>query len=181
MGSFVSLLGGSANPYRDGDLLVVPAGGSLPPNCVKCGVPTSDKLSKKFHWHSSWLYLLIPLGFIFYFIAAFAVRKSVTLGIPFCKAHRCWYTRMNIVGLVLLIAAVPTAILLAGADVDGTWVALIGVALALSGLVVLGVVGSWFSPVYIDENHAKFRGAGEQFLAILPSDPACLPISRSVA
>lgn len=169
MGVFVSGLGGSANPYREGKLLVVPAGSSIPPNCVKCGTPTSDKLRMKFHWHSSWLYLLIFAGLIIYLIVALIVQKKVNLEVPFCSAHRSCRTRMNITGAGLLIASVPASFVLAALDVDGGWIALIAVVLAFSGLVVLALVGSSFCPVYIDESYATFKGAGEQFLVTLPS------------
>jgi len=45
------------------------------------------------------------------------------------------------------------------------------VAMALSGLVVLGVVGGSFKPVYIDEKRAVFTGASEEFLSLLPNSP----------
>jgi hypothetical protein len=121
------------------------------------------------------LYLLIFVGVIFYFIVALVVRKTVKLEVPFCGAHLAWRTRMNITGAVLLIAAVPASFLLSALDVGGGSVALIGVVLALSGLVVLAVVGSSFSAVYIDETYAKFRGACEQFLATLDNSSLAPP------
>jgi hypothetical protein len=175
MSIFVSVLGVSANPYREGSLLVVPAGSSLPPNCVKCGAPTPDKLARAFRWHSSWLYLLIFAGLIFYAIVALVVQKKVKLEVPFCSAHRAWRTRMNITGAVLLIASVPASFLFAALDVNGGWVALIGVVLAFSGLVVLALVGSSFTAVYIDDNYATFKGASEQFLAALSSSSVSTP------
>lgn len=175
MSASLSLLGVSGNPYREDNLLVVPTGSSLPPNCVKCGVPTSDKLTKTFHWHNPWLSLLIFAGLIFYFIVVLVVRKKVRLEVPFCGAHRAWRTRMNRIGAVLLIAALPAALLLDALGVDGGWIALIAVVLALSGLIVLGVVGGSFSAVHIDESYAKFRGACEQFLATLPSSSVPAP------
>lgn len=175
MSSFVSLLGVSGHPYREGELLVVPAGSSLPSNCVKCGAPTSDKLTKTFHWHSPWLYVLIFAGVIFYFIVALVVRKKVKLEVPLCGAHLTWRTRMNITGAALLIAAAVASLLLSALEVDGGWVALIGVVLALSGLIVLAMVGGSFCAVYIDENYAKFKGACEQFLATLGSSSLAPP------
>lgn len=175
MSSFVSLLAVSGNPYREGELLVVPTGSSLPSNCVKCGAVTSDKLTKTFYWHSPWLYVLIFAGVIFYFIVALVVRRKVKLEIPMCGAHRAWRTRMNLTGVALLIAAVVASVLLSALGVDGGWIALIGIVMGLSGLIVLAVVGSSFSAVCIEESYAKFRGACEPFLATLDSSSLAPP------
>ena len=53
--------------------------------------------------------------------------------------------------------------------VDGGWIALTAVMMALAGLVTLGLLGGSFSPVYIDNNLSKFKGAGGDLLALLPS------------
>lgn len=175
MSIFASGIGSRAIAYREGRILVVPSGSSLPATCVKCGAPISGKsLTKTFHWHSPWLYLLILPGLLFYVIAALVVQKKVRIDVPFCDAHRSWRTRMNIAGAVLLLGSVPTSFLLASLELDGGVVALIAVAMVLSGLVVLAIVGSSFTPVYIDETCAKFKGAGEQFLLLLPSSPISL-------
>jgi hypothetical protein len=42
--------------------------------------------------------------------------------------------------------------------------------MAFSGLIVLGIVGSSFAPIYIDETCAKFKGAGEGFLSLLSNE-----------
>ena len=68
---------------------------------------------------------------------------------------------MNIVGAALLISSVPASILLGSLEVSGGVVALFALGMAFSGLIVLGIVGSSFAPIYIDETCAKFKGAGE--------------------
>jgi len=78
---------------------------------------------------------------------------------------------MNITGAVLLIGLIPAVFLLDSIGLDGGIVALIAVVTGLSGLVVLGIVGSSFAPIYIDETCAKFKGAGGQFLSSLPTSP----------
>jgi hypothetical protein len=173
MSLHLSGIGSTATPFRQGKILVVPSGSHLPELCVKCGAPASGKpLTKTFSWHSAGYYFLIFIGLIVYVIVALVVQKKARIDVPFCEAHRSWRTRMNIAGAVLLIGTVPASFLLASLDLSGGMVALIAVGMAFSGLVVLAIVGSSFSPVYIDETCAKFKGAGEQFLSALPSSPA---------
>jgi len=129
-------------------------------------------LIKTFRWHSPWLYLLILPGLLFYVIAALVVQKKARIDVPFCGSHRSWRTRMNMAGAVLLIGSLPTSFLLASLEVNGGVTALIAVAIAFFGLIVLAIVGSSFSPVYIDETCAKFKGAGEKFLSLLPRGAA---------
>lgn len=176
MSLFMGGFGTTPTAYREGKTLVVPSGSSLPANCVKCGAPISGtRLTKTFRWHSPGLYLLIFLGLIPYVIVAFFVAKKARIDVPFCQAHRSWRTRMNIAGAALLIASVPSGVLLDSLGLNGGVITLIVVAMAFSGLVVLGVVGSSFNPVYIDETCAKFKGAAKEFLSLLPSGSASTP------
>jgi len=105
-------IGSSATAYRDGKILVVPLGASLPRMCVQCGEPSSgEPLTKTFRWHSPWLYLLIFPGLLLYVIAALAVQERASIDVPFCTSHRSWRTRMNLAGAVLLIGFLPTCFL----------------------------------------------------------------------
>jgi|HubBroStandDraft_4_1064222.scaffolds.fasta_scaffold02670_2 hypothetical protein len=172
MNIFASGIGSAGTIHRDGNILVVPSGGCLPATCVKCGTPVSGKpLTMTFRWHSSWLYLLILPGLLFYVIAVLAVQKKARVDVPFCEAHRSWRIRMNVAGAVLLIGSVPASLLLGAFDIGGGVVALMAVAMAFSGAVVLAIVGSSLAPVYIDETCVRLKGAGEQFLSSLPSSP----------
>jgi hypothetical protein len=171
MNTFASIVGSTQTAYREGKILVVPSDARLPAACVKCGSPASRFVTKTFSWHNPWLYLLILPGLIFYAIVALVVRKKARIDVPFCQAHLSWRTRMNIAGAVLLIGFVPEAYLLDRIGIGGGISILLVVLTVLSGLVVFGIVGSSFAPVYIDEACAKFKGAGEQFLSSLPTNP----------
>jgi hypothetical protein len=131
-------------------------------------------LTKTFIWHSAGYYFLIFLGLLAYVIVALVVRRKVRIDIPFCEVHRSWRTHMNVAGAVLLIVSVPASYLLMSLEVNGGMVAIVVLGMAFSGLVVLAIVGSSFTSVYIDKKCAKFKGAGEQFLSLLPSSPASL-------
>ena len=89
MNIFVSGMGSTSTAYREGKILVVvPSGCGLPARCVKCGAPSETLLTKAFRWHSSWVYLLILPGLIFYVIVALVVQRKARIGVPFCGAHR---------------------------------------------------------------------------------------------
>jgi hypothetical protein len=171
MNLFVSVVGSASTAYRDGKILVVPLESSLPATCVKCGAPAARFLMKTFRWHDPWLYLLILPGLIFYAIVALVVQRKARIDVPFCQAHFSWRTRMNIAGGVLLIGFIPATFLLDAIGLNDGIIAVFAVVTALSGLIVLGIVGSSFAPIYIDETCAKFKGAGEQFLSSLPTSP----------
>lgn len=172
MSTFAPGLANPGSAYRDGKILVVPTGASLPPMCVKCGQPVSGQyLNKNFSWHPSWVYLLILIGLLFYIILALVLRKTARVAIPFCHEHRSRRTNMYIIATVLLIAWIPEWIVLAYLNVDGGWIALATVGMILAGLVVLAVAGSQFAPVFIDASCARFKGAEEPFLMTLPGAP----------
>jgi hypothetical protein len=158
-----------AGPYRHGKTLVIPTGAALPPTCVKCGLPISGQyVTKNFRWHPSWVYFLILIGLLFYVVLALVMQKTARVAVPFCTQHRSWRTNMYIIAAVLLIGWIPEWIVLAYLDVDGGWIALVTCAMILAGLIVLVIVSNSFSPVFIDRTCAKFKGAGEPFLATLP-------------
>ena len=172
MSPLTSALGTAATAYREGKTLVVPSGGSLPACCVKCGTSQSvSRLTKTFRWHSPWIYALIFLGVIVYFAIALVISRKVRIDVPLCRAHRSWRSRMNIAGASLLIGLVPVSAILGAFNVDGVLTTVVALTLALSGLVILGVVGGSFKPVYVDETCAKFTGACEEFLSRLVSTP----------
>jgi hypothetical protein len=124
-------LGSTPTVYREGKISVVPSGSSLPPNCVKCGIPVSgNPLTKTFRWHNPWLVLLIFVGLIVYAIVALVVQKKVRIAVPFCEAHRRWRTQMNLAGALLLIGSVPMSILLGIADLNGRIGALVAIGMA---------------------------------------------------
>jgi hypothetical protein len=170
MGTFASGPAIPGTPYHDGKVLVVPAGASLPPMCVKCGEPVPGQfLTKNFRWHPPWIYLLILIGILIYVIVALVMQKSARISVPFCAAHRSWRANMNIIAAVLLLGWIPESLFLSYLDVSAGWIVLISIAMPVAGLILLVVVSSSFAPVYIDHACAKFKGAGERFLATLPS------------
>ncbi len=169
MSAFAGGLENAPIAYRDGDILVVPTGCALPPNCMKCNAPIGDNyLKKTFRWHSPWLYVLVFFGLILYMIVALIVQKKSKIEIPLCSKHRSWRTKMHITGAILLVAWIPALLILNGLNVDAGTTALLCIGIAFSGFVVLGIVGMSIAPIYIDEMRTEIKGASEEFLSSLP-------------
>lgn len=74
--------------HREGDLVVVPKEGAiLPPRCVRCNQPASNRLLRRLYWHHPALYLLILIGMCFYLIPALIVRKKAIVEVGVCDQH----------------------------------------------------------------------------------------------
>jgi len=157
--------------YRDGETLVVPRGASLPPFCVKCGAPATEHIQKSFKWHSPWLALLVFLGLLPYLVVVFAAQKSCQVVVPICDAHQKRRRNYLWIGLALLVACLPVADWIGTLAGRGGWLALAFLVLLIASLVFLMPLRSLLSPQHIDETRAIFKGAGENFLARLPTGP----------
>jgi hypothetical protein len=177
------------NAYRDGKILVVPSGCKLPLNCVKCGAPAlKSPLRRTFYWRNpGYYYILLALPFLFPVGAVFvvamlrAIRKNARVDVPFCQAHRSWRSRMNTVGTALWMGSVPMALLLFALNIKPPLAGLIApLATAFCGVVVLAIVDRSFYAVYVDKNYAQFKGVGERFLSLLPSNAVSSAAAHSV-
>src|SRR5688572_2947188 len=74
--------------WRDGDVLVVQKGASLPGRCVRCNADTrGTTLKQDYQWHHPALYILVVFGVLLYVIVAMSVRKTTTLQIGVCPNH----------------------------------------------------------------------------------------------
>jgi hypothetical protein len=152
--------------YRDGKLLVVPAGQGLPARCVKCNAPATMDKARTYSWHSPGWYLLLFVAVLVYLIAHVIVRKKVKLEIGLCAAHRQRRRNLNLTALGLFVAG---GLCIFGAVHYGYeplgWTA----ALVLLVSVVVAIfAGGIVSPTRIDDTEARFRGCGAAFLDSLP-------------
>jgi hypothetical protein len=79
---------------------------------------------------------------------------------------------MSIVATVLLIGFFPMAYLLEVLGINKSMRTSVIVAMLLSGIAIVAFGSGPLRPIDIDRNRARFKGASEQFLSRLPSEPA---------
>ena len=165
---------GSEPVHAEGRTLVVFRNAALPPFCVKCGVPVpGPPLRQKYSWHSPLLYLLVLggcLGLIVYLIVAHSNRKRFEIELPLCDVHLRRRKKLRGAGAVLALGAVPAGIGL-GQLPEGEplgWLA--GTVLFLAGAVCLLLGTNVLRPKRIDDDRARFEGAGEAFLRRLETE-----------
>jgi len=165
-----------STPYRQGNKLVVPKGAPLPPYCVKCGEPvTGEPYKKTYYWHTPWLWLLAALGLlgiIALAIVSMIIRKRADLAIALCDEHRQRRKNFLAAAWVLALGFFPAGILVG--SLIGERDAAVGFGILTGFLlfvaaIVTGVMSAVLRPTEITEFSGTFSGAGEQFLAKLPS------------
>jgi hypothetical protein len=143
----------------------------LPPFCVKCGQPATDKpIVKRFSWHHPALYLLVLVALLIYVIVALVVRKTVRVGVPLCARHaqrrKVWIT----LAWALPVAGIADAFVLPRLfDLDPGWIALLVVIFILAGVIIWAVAGNPIRPQSIDSFSAEFSGFCEPFLEQIPA------------
>lgn len=160
---------------RNGERLVVPVpmpvtqAVPLPPPCVKCGAPANGKpVVKTFYWHHPALYLIILVALLIYVIVAVIVRKNIRLSVPLCARHAQRRSMAVTLSWVIPVVGVADAFILPNLGVNGGIVALITVALVLTGLIIWAVVSYPIRPKYIDQYRAEFTGVCEAYLQQFP-------------
>lgn len=163
--------------WQEGPLLVVRKGAWLPHHCVKCGAPAEGPPVKRtLYWHEPWVYLLILPGLLIYAIVAICLRKSGTVHLALCPAHRArrawmlaaaWLLGLGGPALMIFAAySAPTGG--RGSSSDPTLLLLLlGLILLVAGLVV-GALSPPVRPKRIDDYFMWLNGAGPAFLAHLP-------------
>jgi hypothetical protein len=151
---------------RDGKVLIVPAGASLPERCIKCNKPATMDKPRSFSWHSPGWYLLLLLAVLIYIVVGMTVRRKVKIAIGLCEVHRRRRRALNWTAIASLLVACAAFFGAAKLDVDALgW---IGVLALLVTVIVALVASSSLSPVGIDDSGARFRGCGKAFLDSLP-------------
>ncbi|HLW51349.1 MAG TPA: hypothetical protein VKW06_00775 [Candidatus Angelobacter sp.] len=158
-------------------ILPMPAMGQaviLPPaTCIRCGAPADGKpLTKWYYWHAPAFYLTILLGVLVYVIVAVVVRKGMKVTVPLCVQHRQRRSIVVTLTWVLPLVGIADAFILAQFNIDGGIIALVTVALILSGLVVWAMAGNPIRPLKIDNFSGEFLGVCEKFLQQFPEGTA---------
>lgn len=140
--------------------------------CIKCGAPVAKRVAKSFSWHSPFLYLTILAGLLIYVIIALIVQKSMKLSCPLCAAHQrkrqsltlaAWGAFLGVFGAFALGGALDLDMGIRAVLAIGFLVTCLVLALLVSNMVI--------KPKRITERLGAFTGAGEAYLATLPSSP----------
>ncbi len=77
-------------------LSVQEADGYLPTVCMRCGQPATTTVTKKMHWHASWVYFLILLHILIYAVVASIITRRVTVQVPLCDKHKGHWFKRNL-------------------------------------------------------------------------------------
>ena len=167
---------------RNGSQLIIPQPppgqpAILPPLCIRCGAPADGKpVEKTLYWHHPALYVAL-LSPIIYVILAMVIRKGIRVRVSLCAHHAQRRSILVTLAWVLPLAGIADAIILPQLNVDGGIVALITIALLLTGLVLWAVAGSPIRPQSIDQYRGVFTGFCEIFLQQFPEGSQMAPIA----
>jgi hypothetical protein len=160
---------------RDGNRLLVPNAtrnqvAQLPPPCVKCGAPANGKpVNKTFSWHHPALYLLVLAGVLIYLLVAVIVRKSMRMSVPLCARHAQRRSTAVTLAWVIPLVGVADAFVLPRFGIDGGVVAMITLAMVVTGIVMWAIVDYPIRPKSIDRYRGVFTGCAEAYLQQFPS------------
>ncbi|UOD32405.1 hypothetical protein INH39_12545 [Massilia violaceinigra] len=153
--------------WRDGKLIVIPAGASLPARCVKCNAPAQMGKPQKFSWHDPKWNPLISIHFLLHIVGAAALQESVRLAVGLCERHRRWPRWFNYLSYVLI--ALGCATLAAAFFVEES---LLTGSLAFAIWLVAAIIGSaaghTLTAAYVSKAEARLKGGGSAFLDSLP-------------
>ncbi|HUQ05289.1 MAG TPA: hypothetical protein VM261_22450 [Kofleriaceae bacterium] len=147
---------------RDGELLVCPRECMLPPHCVKCGAPASERHTAKLYWHPPGWYALLLLSLWGYLIAALLVRKKAVLEVGLCDRHARRRRRGRMTGWMIVLGGV--AVMFTGDPI----VILAGIVAVLTGLLVASAMGRLAVARRIDDCYVWVRGVHASILRALP-------------
>ncbi len=151
--------------WRDGDILVIRKGTALPQRCLRCGLPGSNRMEHLFYWHAQALYFLILLNVLIYALVALGMRKKAVVQLNLCQAHADLRRRGFLVGWIAGGGGLIGALVSIGYP-EAAFVALM---VALGGAIVFARGTGLPSPVLIDDEFIRLKGAHPLFLQSLPA------------
>jgi len=174
----------SAGIFRIGSNVIIAQPGPsqtavLPPGmCIRCGAAADGKpVTKWYYWHNPALYLLIFLGLLIYAIVALVVRKRMKVTVPLCLQPAKKRSIAVTLAWILPLVGIADAVILPQLNVDGGMVALISIALVLTGIVIWSVVASPIRPRKIDDLRGEFGGFCNAYLMQIPEGVPQAPMA----
>ncbi|MGA7796122.1 MAG: hypothetical protein WCA19_24070 [Candidatus Acidiferrales bacterium] len=163
--------------YRDGNLLIITRNGTLPPVCIQCAKPIEQEpFHRKYSWHPFFIYFLFPFKYLLPFggdklyelIAGYA-GEELEIEVYICPKHRANQVLMALAQLA--VSAIGLLVFIFGLGVANDWTILIGLLLIPASNIGASVLPQRLRPIYINESHGTFKGAGEAFLDQLKTKP----------
>ena len=154
--------GSAEGVYREGDVLVVPSGATLPARCVQCNTPVEDHQEhRKLWWAPPWIFALVLISWLIMLIVYFVVRKGGDVTYSLCPEHLQKRTQ----GRYIVLGSVGAMILflVAGVAADSPLAAIFGFLLGIIGLIVGVVRSQVLKPMKIDKTHLRLK-VGDAFL-----------------
>jgi len=165
---------GAAGIWREGKKLVTRSETPFPDRCVKCNAPANGaKLRRTLYWYHPGYYFLLLLmcvlsfiGLLIFVIVTMAVRKKALLHIGLCDAHR----KERLMGIIICTTGIlgSVALFVIAALKESGWMALIGFAALLFGIIWGIVKARTIVATKIDNNMVWAKGVGPAFLNALP-------------
>jgi hypothetical protein len=161
--------GSGGEVWCDDKWVVMSVDAALPHRCIRCNEPAAMPLKRQtVYWHHPAIYLLLLFWVVIYVIVAAIVRKSAKLEIGLCEEHRIERRNWLIAGTVGLFGSVPAGLVLGEVVAVGAGI-IVGFLGTLAAIILLLVKGRMLHAKKIDEDIVRLGGAGEEFLASLPS------------
>jgi hypothetical protein len=150
-------------PWRDGEILVVKSGTTLPERCPRCNAAAHGKPVKlPLQWHPRWIWLLAFLGILPLLIVMLFTRRQGVVHVHLCEDH---VTRRKIgqIGIGVSLIGLFLGILVGMfSDSPGWFLAgMVCFVLLIAFLLVFRTL--W--PRRIDGDVLRLKGADPAFLA----------------
>ncbi len=80
--------------------------GNLPNLCIRCGAPTTDRVTREFYWYPWKTYTWLAGGVLFFMAAVLVDTKRIRTLVPLCRRHqRQWPWRSILI--VALFFGIP--------------------------------------------------------------------------
>jgi hypothetical protein len=146
--------------YRDGDLLMLPRfGGRLPKRCCVCNEKArKNELKRQLYWHPQWVTFLVLLSPIIYIIVSLVMRKSATVYVYLCDAHK----RRRTNGGTLMVAGTLAAVVI-GAVGQSVETTLLGTGLFFVAIIAGAVMMRTVVPTKMDDQYVWLK-VGQPYL-----------------
>jgi hypothetical protein len=138
----------------------------LPDRCVKCNAPTNYKLKRNLRWHHPAIYILIFVGFLFYFIIAMVLSKTATINVGLCETHSSG--RKKAILITWLLVLLSLASFVSAVAFEQAILFLVGLALFLGALIYGIAKARVVAPKKIDDHYVWLNGVDANYLDQFP-------------